>query len=145
MSDEVNHDYFFSEALKLAEKASHENEVPIGAVIVKDQKIIASAYNQTEKNGSFTAHAELLCLQEAAVFLKTKYLKDCDLYITLEPCLMCLTAARLSRINAIYYLVASEKFGSEGVAYPTVTSQQLPSSLTDETKLLLRRFFENRR
>jgi len=145
VSDPTHYNTFFSEALKLAEQASLENEVPIGCVIVKENRIIARAYNQTEKKGSFTAHAELQCLQEAATLLQTKYLNECDLFITLEPCLMCLTAARLSRINAIYYLVASEKFGTEGIAYPPVKVHQHTSPLADEIKLLLRRFFENRR
>jgi len=145
VSDLIRQHLYFAEALKLAEQAAQENEVPIGCVIVKDNKIIARAYNQTEKKICFTAHAELLCLQSATEHLNTKYLNGCDLYITLEPCLMCLTAARLSRVNAIYYLAASEKFGSEGIAYPAIKVEQSNSPLLEETKLLLRRFFENRR
>jgi tRNA(adenine34) deaminase len=85
----MNKLFFFGEALKLAKRAGARDEIPIAAVLVKEGKIIARAYNQTEKKKSFLAHAEILCLQKAAKFLKSKYLDGCSLYITLEPCKVC--------------------------------------------------------
>jgi tRNA(adenine34) deaminase len=140
----MNND-FFSQCLQLAEQAAERGEVPIGAVIVKDGKVIASSANQTESEMSFTAHAEMLCLKQASQVLQTKYLEGCELYISLEPCLMCVTAARLSRIDAIHYLIASEKFGAQGPGYRDIKLELHDLKESEESRRLLRRFFEARR
>lgn len=141
-----NENFFWEEALKEAKKASSKEEVPIGALIVCDNKIIARTHNATEKNQSFTAHAELLALLKASRVLKTKYLSQCDLYITLEPCLMCVTAARLSRIRNIYFLLKSEKFGRRGKAYFKTPIRKVRRGALSQSYLqILQSFFRSRR
>jgi tRNA(adenine34) deaminase len=139
------HSHFFDECLRLAEQAAQNSEVPIGAVLVKDGVIVARSANETEARMSFIAHAELNCLKEAAQKLGTKYLQGCELYVSLEPCLMCLTAAKLSRVDAIHYLVASEKFGASGPGYRELKMQCHDGTQSEESRSLLRRFFEARR
>jgi len=136
---------FMAVALREAKKASLKNEIPIGVVIVKDGKIIARAYNQTEQRGHFAAHAELIAIQKASRKLNSKYLLDCDLYVTLEPCLMCYTAARLARIPRLHFLLRSEKFGRRGKAYPKIKSKNYKSALTQDAKHLLASFFREKR
>jgi tRNA(adenine34) deaminase len=136
---------FFSLALGLARNAAKRNEIPIGAVLVKDGKIIARAYNSTEKLGTFTAHAEMLCITAACKKLHTKFLYDCELYVTLEPCKMCLAAARLSRIRKINFLAKSPKFGSRGLAYFKTIMSRSRSSMTQSAVELLQAFFKSRR
>jgi len=99
-------------ALKEAEKARAMDEVPVGAVIVKDGKIIARAHNLREKNRQANAHAEMLAIQKASRKLDTWCLEDCDLYVTLEPCMMCTGAIVLSRIRNLYYGTADPKGGA---------------------------------
>ncbi len=141
-----DHEYFFEVALRQAKKAAKQNEVPIGAVLVNQGRIISTAFNKTESQGSFLAHAEMLCIQKATKNLKTKFLNNCELYITLEPCLMCFTAARLSRIKAIHYLAASPKFGRKGRAYfKTIIKKSRRKELTQQAVGLLSSFFETRR
>ena len=82
-------EYFMNEALKQAQMAFEEGEIPVGAVIVSKNRIIAKAYNQTERLNDVTAHAEMIAITSAANFLGGKYLNDCRLYVTLEPCTMC--------------------------------------------------------
>lgn len=141
MSDKA----FFVEAINLAQKAAKLDEVPIGAVIVREGKIIARAYNQTEKRKTFTAHAEMLAIQSACQKLKTKYLIDCDLYVTLEPCKMCYSASRLSRIRKVHYLTKSLQFGRTGKAYVRVPIRKHRSELTHDAKGLLQEFFRKKR
>lgn len=97
------------EALKEAYKAS--GEVPIGAVLVYQNKIVARAHNLVETEGCALNHAEFLCLQEGSKILKTKYLTECDLYVTLEPCAMCAGAIALSRIRRVYFGAYDPKGG----------------------------------
>ncbi len=139
------HSKYFDTCLELAEKAGLKNEVPIAAILVREGKIIASASNETESENSFLAHAELQVIREASRVLQSKYLKGCELYVTLEPCLMCLTAARLARIDAIHYLVASEKFGEDGPAYHPIRTEVHEGEQSEKSKSLLRRFFQTRR
>lgn len=136
---------FFLEALKEAKKAAEKNEVPIGAVLVKDGKIIARACNQTERRGQFFAHAELLCLERASKKLRSKYLVNCELYVTLEPCRMCRYAAALSRIASIHYLLSSKKFGARGPGYSKSSIRRHRHALSNETLSLLQSFFRTRR
>ncbi len=103
---------FMREALKQADKARQMDEVPVGAVIVKDGKIIARAHNLREKNQQASAHAEMLALQKASRRLNTWCLNDCDLYVTLEPCMMCSGAISLSRIRHLYYGTEDPKGGA---------------------------------
>lgn len=98
-------------ALKEAEKAREANEVPVGAVIVRDGKVIARAHNLKERKMQASAHAEMLAIQKASRKLNNYYLNDCDLYVTLEPCMMCTGAIILSRVRTLYYGTKDPKGG----------------------------------
>ncbi len=104
-------DHFMKQALREAQKAAEEDEVPVGAVIVCKNQIIARAYNQTEKLGDVTAHAEMLALTAAADYLGAKYLSECTLYVTLEPCIMCGGALYWAQLGKLVYGAAEPKRG----------------------------------
>lgn len=139
------HKLFFEEAIAQARKASARNEIPIGAVLVKDGAIIASAFNETERQGHFLAHAEVLCIQRATKKLGTKYLNDCELFVTLEPCKMCRAAAALSRIKSVFYLTKSIKFGTSGSGYQKPRIRKKTSRHTQEATQILSTFFKTKR
>lgn len=105
---------FMKEALKQAQKAYDKLEVPVGAVIVKDGKIIARAYNQKEEKNDTTNHAEILAIKKASKKLGSWRLIDCDMYVTLEPCSMCAGALIQSRIRKVYIGASDEKTGACG-------------------------------
>ena len=105
---------FMKEALKEAKKAYKKLEVPVGAVIVKDGKIIARAHNQKETKYDTTKHAEILAIQKASKKLKSWRLIDCEMYVTLEPCSMCAGAIINSRIKKVYIGAMDEKTGAVG-------------------------------
>lgn len=111
---EKTKEYFMKEALKEAEKAYKKLEVPVGAIIVKDEKIIARAYNQKESKTDTTKHAEILAIQKASKKLKSWRLIDCEMYVTLEPCTMCAGAIINSRIKKVYIGAMDEKTGAVG-------------------------------
>lgn len=105
---------FMLEALKMAELAKENDEVPVGAVVVKDGKIIARAHNKKEEKNCATRHAEMLAIEEAAAHLNNWWLEDCELFVTLEPCIMCAGAMVLSRIKKLYFGAYDEKTGAAG-------------------------------
>jgi len=107
----VKNNSFMQNAINCAQAAIAAGEVPIGAVIVKDNRVIASAYNLVEKNCDPTAHAEILVIRSACEILKSPRLIDCDLYVTLEPCAMCAQAISLARIRRLYFGAYDEKGG----------------------------------
>jgi tRNA(adenine34) deaminase len=116
MSDPINpisfsHEYFMNEALKEAHKAFDKDEVPIGAVIVCNDRIIARAHNLTEQLNDVTAHAEMQAFTSASDFLGGKYLKDCTLYVTLEPCVMCAGASQWTQLKRIVFGAYDKKQG----------------------------------
>ncbi|MBU2914046.1 MULTISPECIES: nucleoside deaminase [Reichenbachiella] len=102
---------FMKEALKQAQYAFEEGEIPVGAVVVCDNKIIARAYNQTERLNDVTAHAEMLAITSAANYLGSKYLTNCKLYVTLEPCTMCAGATFWSQVDEIIFGAHDDKRG----------------------------------
>lgn len=110
----MNNEEYMKVALQQAKKAYDELEVPVGAIIVKDNKIIAKAYNEKEKKCDTTKHAEILAIQRASKKLKSWRLSDCDMYVTLEPCSMCAGALIQSRIRKLYIGAMDEKTGSCG-------------------------------
>lgn len=103
--------YYMELALKEAKKSLKYGDVPIGAVIVKNNKIISKAHNMKEKTKIATKHAELIAIEKACKKMKTWYLTDCALYATVEPCLMCCGAIIQSRIKKVVYATKNEKFG----------------------------------
>ena len=105
---------FMEEALKEAQKAFEKQEVPVGAVIVKDGKIIAKAHNLKETKKNATAHAEILAIEKASKKLNSWRLIDCDMYVTLEPCTMCMGAIISARIKNLYIGALDEKTGACG-------------------------------
>jgi len=107
----LSDDHFMREALKQAEIAMEEKEIPVGAVIVCNNRIIARAYNQTEKLNDSTAHAEMIALTAAFNYLGGKYLPDCSIYITLEPCIMCAGALYWSQIGKLIFGTSDLKRG----------------------------------
>ena len=108
---------FMKEALKQAKKAEEILEVPVGAVIIKDNKIIARAYNQKETKHDSTKHAEIIAIQKACKKLKSWRLIDCEMYVTLEPCSMCAGAIIQSRLKKVYIGAMDEKTGSCGSVF----------------------------
>jgi tRNA(adenine34) deaminase len=104
-------EYFMQQAYQQALLAQDDNEIPVGAVVVSDKKIIAKAYNQTEKLKDTTAHAEMLALTSAFNYFGAKYLPDCTIYITLEPCTMCAGALFWSQIGRVVYGATDSKRG----------------------------------
>lgn len=105
---------FMKQALKEAEKAYQKLEIPVGAVIVKDGKIIARGYNQKEEKIDTTKHAEIIAIQKASKKLKTWRLNECEMYVTLEPCPMCAGAIINSRIKKVHIGTMDEKTGAVG-------------------------------
>ena len=105
------HELFMGEALKEAKKAYEEDEIPVGAVIVRNNKIIARGYNQMETLHDATAHAEMIAITSAQNSLGSKYLNDCELYVTLEPCMMCSGAIYLSKIPKVIYALDDKQKG----------------------------------
>lgn len=145
------HEKFMQEALKEAKKAKLLNEVPVGCVIVLDNKIIARAHNLREDKQSTLAHAELLAIQKANKKLNSWRLEDCDLYVTLEPCLMCVGAIIQARIRHLYYGATDKKSGALGGNIDILTNKfnhQLlvtKKILEEESKSLLKDFFKELR
>src|SRR5215212_7604745 len=111
----MNDEYFMRQALIQAQKAFEEDEVPIGAVIVINNKIIARGYNQVERLNDPTAHAEIIALTSAFNYLGSKYLPDATLYVTIEPCLMCAGALYWSKIARVVFGAHDEKHGASSV------------------------------
>ncbi|GIV34275.1 MAG: tRNA-specific adenosine deaminase [Chitinophagales bacterium] len=109
--DDSQHERFMREALKEAHLALQEQEIPVGAVITLNNRIIARAHNQVERLRDVTAHAEMIAITAAANYLGAKYLEECTLFVTIEPCLMCATALYWSHIPTIYYGASDNRFG----------------------------------
>jgi tRNA(adenine34) deaminase len=140
-------EYFMNEALKQAKMAFDENEVPVGAVVVCRNKIIARAYNQTEKLKDATAHAEMLAITAAANHLGTKYLQECCIYVTLEPCIMCAGALYWSQMGGVVIGAADPKrgFTSTGKNLLHPKAELKTGVLEDASARLLEDFFRKLR
>lgn len=140
-------DYFMNEALKEARKAFDADEVPVGAVIVADNKIIARAHNFTERLIDVTAHAEMQAITSAANAIGGKYLNDCTLYVTLEPCLMCAGALQWSHITKIIYGASDEKKGFSKISQPILHPKTtvIKGVLENECSKILKDFFQSKR
>ena len=117
---------FMKEALKQAQYAFEEGEIPVGAIVVSDNKIISRAYNQVERLNDVTAHAEILAITAAENYLGAKYLTSCKLYVTLEPCTMCAGATYWAQLDEIIYGASDNKRGF---------STQAPDALHPKAKV----------
>lgn len=144
---EKSHEYFMSEALKEAQKAFDLDEVPVGAVIVCENQIIARAHNLTERLNDVTAHAEMQAITSATNNLGSKYLNECTLYVSLEPCVMCAGAAFWAQIGKIVYGASDEKRGysllKKNILHPK--TEVIKGILNDECSELLKKFFRTKR
>lgn len=149
MSDDIffSDEYFMKEALKEANKALDANEIPIGAVIVSNNKIIARGHNLTETLNDPTAHAEMQAFTAATEYLGAKYLNECTLYVTLEPCTMCAGAAYWSQIGKIVIGAADEKRGYQklkvNILHPK--TEVISNVLENECSTLIKDFFKSKR
>jgi tRNA(adenine34) deaminase len=151
-SHKYGHDFWMRKALKLARKAELQDEVPVGAVLVLDNKIVAYGFNQREKWQSPLGHAELICLHRASQKLNSWRLLNCTLYVTLEPCVMCAGAIVQSRISKIVFGANDPKGGAISSLYKITSDQRLnhqidfvESVLKDECSEILKKFFKKKR
>lgn len=140
-------EYFMNEALKEAQKAFEKEEVPVGAVIVNKNRIIARAHNMTQQLNDVTAHAEMIAITSATNFLGAKYLVDCTLYVTLEPCVMCAAALKWAQVDRIVYAAPDPREGFSRIEEPILhkKTEVIPGILESPSSTLLKQFFLNRR
>lgn len=146
MENPFTDEYFMKKALQEAEMAFDKDEIPVGAIIVIDNKIIARGHNLTEMLNDVTAHAEMQAITAAANFLGGKYLVGCTLYVTLEPCQMCAGALYWSQISKLVYGASDEHRGFEKMGtqlHPKTTVVR--GVLANEASELMKRFFAKRR
>lgn len=139
-------------ALKEAKKSFFKREVPVGCVIIRGDEIISKAHNEVQKKKKITAHAEITALNKAMAKLDKKYLDDCEIYITLEPCSMCAGAIILSKIKKVYIATEDLKSGSAGSVFNILNSTKLNHRcdvkfgiFSDESSELLKSFFKELR
>ena len=147
MEGMFTHEYFMKMALKEATYAYEEDEVPVGAVVVCNNKIIGKGYNQTEKLKDVTAHAEMIAITAASNYLGSKFLEECILYVTLEPCLMCASALKWARISTLVYGASDIKGGyskTKGVILHPKT-EVVNGIMENECGSLLTQFFKQKR
>ncbi len=139
--------YYMKQALHEAQKAAVAGEVPVGAVVVCKDRIIARAHNQTELLQDVTAHAEMLAITAAASYLGSKYLTDCTLFVTLEPCMMCGGALAWAQLSRVVYGASDEKRGfmrfGKSVLHPKTKVEY--GFMEEECRSLIQSFFKVRR
>jgi tRNA(adenine34) deaminase len=145
-------EYFMELAFKEAEKAFRKNEIPVGAIVVKENIIIGKGFNQVESLKDPTAHAEILAITAAANYLNSKWLEKCTLYVTLEPCPMCAGAIVLARIPTIVFGAFDPKAGACSTLYNIVEDKRLNHQvhvisgvLDTKCRGILKEFFEKKR
>lgn len=146
--DEQKYRFMFA-ALQEAEKAFEENEVPVGAIVVKDNRIIGRGYNQVEKLKDATAHAEMIALTAASNSIGNWRLSECSIYVTLEPCIMCVGAMLATRMKNLYFAAFDVKFGACGSLHNLAENSRTNHKInvysgiyTQESKKLLQDFFD---
>ncbi|MFH5886233.1 tRNA adenosine(34) deaminase TadA [Halalkalibaculum sp. DA3122] len=146
------HQKFMLQAFKLAEQAYEEDEIPVGAIVVQEDRIIGKGYNQTERLNDATAHAEMLAISAACSTIESKYLTDCTLYVTLEPCPMCAGALVWSRIERVVFGTLDARAGACGSLFNIADNEKLnhrveviQGVMEEDCKWILQHFFENKR
>lgn len=147
MLNPFNDEYFMRQAYLEAQKAFEKDEVPVGAVLVCKNKIIARSHNLTEQLTDFTAHAEMQAFTAGADYLDNKYLNECTLYVTLEPCVMCAGAAFWTRLGRLVFGAHDERRGyqrlTEKVLHPV--TQVLGGIMEDECSSIMKQYFSQKR
>ncbi len=147
LTDKSLDDYFMKQAIMQAQTAEENGEVPVGAIIVCQNTIIAKAHNQTEQLKDVTAHAEMISITSAANYLNSKYLHDCTIYVTLEPCLMCASALAWAQIGRVVFGAADLKKGFKNhdiqILHPKTTCEN--GLLEKECGQILTEFFRKKR
>lgn len=140
-------EFFMKQALKEAEKALDEKEIPVGAVVVAGNRIIARAHNQVQRLNDVTAHAEMLAITSAQNYLGSKYLDQCSLFVTLEPCVMCGGALYWSQIDRIVIGARDEKRGFSEVSSEIIhpKTEVLYGLLAEESEKMVKSFFKEMR
>ncbi len=142
-----NDEYFMRQALIEARMAAEEGEVPVGAIIVCNDRIIAKAHNQTERLNDVTAHAEMLAITAATNVLGAKYLTNCSLYVTVEPCVMCAGAIGWAQLHSVIYGASDEKRGFSKYAPQALHPKAIIKSgiLEEDCAAEMQQFFKKRR
>lgn len=140
-------EYFMNEALKEAQKAFEADEIPVGAIIVNQNRIIARAHNMTQQLNDVTAHAEMIAITSASNYLGSKYLPDCTLFVTLEPCVMCAAALKWAQLDRIVYGASDprEGFSQYGKQLLHKKTEVRTGLLADPSATMLKQFFLDRR
>ncbi len=147
-----NYDQFMLKAFHLAEKAFDEGEVPVGAVIVYENRIIGRGYNQVERLKDPTAHAEMIAISAACDTLSTKYLSECTMYVTLEPCAMCSGAVVWSKLKRVVFGALDDQAGGCGSLFNIAANKNLNHQteiihgvMEADCQFILKKFFESKR
>ena len=146
MIEPFNDDYFMKQALEEAKKAADIGEIPVGAVVVANNQIIARSHNLTEKLNDVTAHAEMQAITSAAEYLGGKYLNECTLYVTLEPCIMCGGALSWAQIKKVVFGARDNKRGAsngDNIYHPK--TEVLSGVMENECSELINGFFTKKR
>lgn len=142
---ELSHEYFMKQALKQADNAFAEDEVPIGAIVVVENQIIGKGYNQVERLQDPTAHAEMLAITAASNYLNSKFLNECTLYVSVEPCVMCYGAIKNARISKVVLGCLEPKHGFTNFVSSSDKISLTTGVLENECSTLMRTFFEAKR
>ncbi len=140
-------EYFMNEALKQAEAAAKQEEIPVGAVVVSNNQVIARGHNMTQQLEDVTAHAEMIALTSASNFLGSKYLDECTLFVTLEPCLMCAAALKWAHLGRLVFGAADPKEGYQLMKKKILHPKTVLTTgvLEHECSAMLKKFFQERR
>ena len=142
---ELSHEYFMKQALKQADNAFAEDEVPIGAIVVVENQIIGKGYNQVERLQDPTAHAEMLAITAASNYLNSKFLNECTLYVSVEPCVMCYGAIKNARISKVVLGCVEPKHEFTKFVSSSDKISLTTGVLENECSTLMRTFFEAKR
>jgi tRNA(adenine34) deaminase len=140
-------EYFMNEALKEVQKALSQEEVPVGAIVVNQNRVIARAYNMTQQLNDVTAHAEMIAITAASNYLGAKYLKECTLYVTLEPCVMCAAAMKWAQLDRLVFAALDPREGFTRMKPGLLHKKTVYTAgiLEREASALLKEFFQNQR
>lgn len=143
----LSDEYFMNEALKEAQRAMDLEEVPVGAVVVNQNRIIARAHNMTQQLNDVTAHAEMIAITAASNYLGAKYLSECTLFVTLEPCVMCASALKWAQLDRLVFAAADPREGFSRINDQLLHKKTVvvPGILEEEASRLLKLFFLQRR